>query len=112
MLSTFHALSYLILMANICNRILVPVLPMKKLGLRLGCLPRVAEPGLATKAQSRFQEKPPVCISGIEVPLPSSSCKEEPLWLEKGPVPTVLALHPALTVTGWPGPVLELSLAE
>lgn len=52
MLSTFHVRSYSILTISIWNRILVPILLMKKLGLGLGHVSRVAEPGLATKAQS------------------------------------------------------------
>lgn len=89
MLGTSHVLSYLIFIANTWDRITnhppppPPVLQMRRLGLRLGNFSKMAESGLDSKAQSGSQGKPHAWVSGTEVPLPSTSCKEEGFRVEE-----------------------------
>lgn len=83
MLGTSHVLSYLIFIANTWDRITTPVLQMRRLGLRLGNFSKMAESGLDSKAQSGSQGKPRAWVSGMEVPLPGTSCKEEAFRVER-----------------------------
>lgn len=58
-MSSFGAMLVTVLfdiLANTWNSILIPLLQMRKLGLRVGNVPRTAEPGLASEAQSEVQE--------------------------------------------------------
>lgn len=88
-------------LANTWSRILIPIL---QVGLRLGNVPRTAEPGLASEAQSTVREaQGPGLGCG---PSPSASCEER---ADEGPVPQPRLRVPAETVPGWPWPVFQFS---